>query len=182
MSDPIFDGLDDSLDHGAEEPSAPILRHKFDNAAAARRFVEIPKTVNGSACVTLESLKTGTRYTYKISQARDKETNQPQDCYFVGLLCGPDNTSDYKYIGRIARSVFWAGRKFPKAGDIAKDAPSVRAFDWTWRALIQDRLPEQLAIWHEGRCGRCGRRLTVPSSVQSGFGPECQGKIFQCEA
>lgn len=28
-------------------------------------------------------------------------------------------------------------------------------------------------IWHEGKCGRCGRQLTVPESIESGFGPEC---------
>jgi hypothetical protein len=28
-------------------------------------------------------------------------------------------------------------------------------------------------VWHEGRCGRCGRKLTVPESIESGFGPEC---------
>jgi hypothetical protein len=30
-----------------------------------------------------------------------------------------------------------------------------------------------LEFWHEGRCGRCGRRLTVPDSIASGYGPEC---------
>jgi hypothetical protein len=32
-------------------------------------------------------------------------------------------------------------------------------------------------VHHEGKCGRCGRKLTVPESVKSGFGPECAGKI-----
>jgi len=27
------------------------------------------------------------------------------------------------------------------------------------------------------RCGRCGRVLTVPESVESGFGPECIGRL-----
>ena len=27
--------------------------------------------------------------------------------------------------------------------------------------------------WHEGRCGRCGRKLTVPESIEAGYGPEC---------
>jgi hypothetical protein len=180
MSDIFGDlGMDDDLSAGAEESSdLSELRNKFDTAAAARQFIEVGKTQNGSATVTLESLKTGTRYTYKINQARDKESGLPQDCFFVGLLCGPNNDSDYKYIGRIARSIFWAGRKYPKPGDISKDAPSVRAFDWAWRALVRGSMPAQLAIWHEGKCGRCGRKLTVPSSVASGFGPECQGKIF----
>jgi hypothetical protein len=30
-----------------------------------------------------------------------------------------------------------------------------------------------LEIWHEGRCGRCGRKLTVPESIHNGYGPEC---------
>jgi Family of unknown function (DUF6011) len=177
--DPIFDGLDDDMSSSGmpEDAALPILRNKFDSAAAARQFVESNKTQNGSATITLESLKTGNRFTYKISQARDKETGIAQDCYFVGLLCGPNNDSDYKYIGRIARSVFWSGRKYPKPGDISKDAPSVRAFDWAWRALARGELPDQLAVWHEGKCGRCGRKLTVPESVASGFGPECRGKV-----
>jgi len=28
-------------------------------------------------------------------------------------------------------------------------------------------------VFHEGACGRCGRTLTVPESIASGFGPEC---------
>lgn len=178
MTSDIFAGLDDDLsDEGNESAATPILRNKFDTAAAARSFIESTKTQTGSATVTLESLKTGNRFTYKISQARDKETNQPQDCYFVGLLVGPDNSSDYKYIGRIARSVFWAGRKYAKPGDISPNAPSVRAFDWAWRALVKGAMPDALAVWHEGKCGRCGRKLTVPESVKNGFGPECIGKV-----
>jgi hypothetical protein len=28
-------------------------------------------------------------------------------------------------------------------------------------------------VWHEGSCARCGKKLTVPESIESGFGPEC---------
>ena len=28
-------------------------------------------------------------------------------------------------------------------------------------------------IYHEGLCGRCGRALTLPKSIISGFGPVC---------
>ena len=27
----------------------------------------------------------------------------------------------------------------------------------------------------KGKCGRCGRKLTVPSSIESGLGPHCKG-------
>jgi hypothetical protein len=32
-------------------------------------------------------------------------------------------------------------------------------------------------FWHEGKCCRCGRKLTVPASIASGIGPECATKI-----
>jgi hypothetical protein len=53
----------------------------------------------------------------------------------------------------------------------------MKAFAWTWSHIVGEVLPnEQLEIWHEGRCARCNRRLTVPASIASGFGPECAGK------
>ena len=34
-------------------------------------------------------------------------------------------------------------------------------------------LPETVEVWHEGRCCRCARRLTVPESIILGLGPAC---------
>ena len=139
---------------------------KFDTAATAKAFM-----LAGNATVTLVSLRTGTRFTYKLRASDDGQ------CHFVSLLSGPDNESDYKYLGRIARDIFFAGRKSPRAGDIGANAPSSLGFAFTWQALVQDVLPASLEIWHEGKCGRCNRKLTVPSSIASGFGPECADRI-----
>jgi hypothetical protein len=32
-------------------------------------------------------------------------------------------------------------------------------------------------VYHEGRCGRCNRKLTVPESIETGLGPECASKL-----
>jgi hypothetical protein len=137
----------------------------FDTAGAARDFI-----LGGNATVTLVSRKTGTRFTYKVRAADDGQA------YFVSLLRGPDNEADYKYLGRIdASRRFWGGRKTPKPGDVGVSAPSMKAFSWAWQWLAfgHGAIPPDLEIWHEGRCGRCNRKLTVPASVASGFGPEC---------
>ena len=139
---------------------------KFTDAAAALAFM-----TGGNATVTLVSTKTGTRFTYRL------RANDEGDVFFVSLLGGPDNESDYRYMGRIARGVFWQGRKVPKPGDVGPDAPSSLAFKWAWERLAKGVLLDSLEIWHEGRCGRCSRKLTVPSSIASGFGPECAGKV-----
>jgi hypothetical protein len=138
---------------------------RLTTAADARAFL-----IGGNATVTLVSTKTGTRFTYKVRASDDGEV------FFVSLLSGPDNENDYRYLGRIARGIFWQGRKTPKPGDVLASAPSSQAFAWVWRGLMQNALPDTVEVWHEGRCARCNRKLTVPSSIASGFGPECAGK------
>jgi hypothetical protein len=142
------------------------MRAPFADAAAALRFIHA-----GKATITLVSSKTGNRFTYRINQSDDGQA------YFVNVLTGADNESSYSYLGRISRDIFWLGRKVARPGDISRDAPCAKAFDWAWRALVKGNMPPQLQVWHEGRCGRCARKLTVPESIAAGFGPECQGKV-----
>jgi hypothetical protein len=141
---------------------------KFATVAEAEKFM-----LGGNATVTLVSVKTGNRYTYKLKAG----INPDDEIFFVSLLGGPDNEADFRYLGRIAKDHFWPGRKTPRPGDIGPDAPSSKAFAWAWNALQRmygdEPIPGQLEIWHEGRCGRCNRKLTVPASIKSGFGPEC---------
>lgn len=160
----LFAHLDDDLESGA----SAVVAHdgKFSDAASARRFMQA-----GKATVTLRSVRTGTRFTYRLTLSDDG------GCFFVGVLNGSDNENAYKYIGRIARDIFWKGRKVARAGDISLDAPCMKAFDWAWTQIVRGSLPETLEIWHEGRCGRCARKLTVPESIATGFGPECAGKV-----
>jgi hypothetical protein len=136
-------------------------------AANALRFV-----LAGNATFTLRSRKTGTRFTYRVRRSDDGRI------HFVSVLTGSDNEHSYSYFGYIRHSV--AGPTFfygNAKARITRDAPSCRAFEWTFAHLIRDTIPDSLEIWHEGRCGRCGRKLTVPESIETGFGPECAGKV-----
>ena len=129
----------------------------------------------GNARLTLVSEKTGTRFTFRIACPINKDTGEAdRGIHFVSLLDGPDNTADFAYVGYIRRGVFFHGGAKARVG---REAPSVRAFMWAWQRFVQDSLPDGLEVWHEGRCGRCGRALTVPSSIASGFGPECIHKV-----
>jgi hypothetical protein len=170
MSD-IFAGLENSdLNADTAATESPSLNGLFNSAQTARRFMSA-----GHATVTLKSRATGNRFTYSIRAARDRETGQRtgDGTLFVGVLSGPDNARDYGYLGRISRDVFWHGRRTAKPSDIRADAPSAKAFAWAWQKLATGTMPEKLEVWHEGCCGRCGRKLTVPESISSGFGPEC---------
>ena len=106
-----------------------------------------------------------TRYTFRVRASKDSKV-----C-FVGLLTGPDNTTDYNYIGLIPKDrsdrVIAGGRGQP-------NHPAFKALDWTMRQLAANPgMPKGLTILHAGKCGRCGRTLTVPESIETGYGPEC---------
>ncbi len=138
---------------------------------AIRRFA-----LAGNATLTLRSAVTGARFTYKLRLAPLHE-NKPEAgrTWFVKLLCGSDNTSDYRYIGfvRDGKFIHGAGKSYAGA-----DAPSIIAFGWFVRTVVFGQaVSEKLEVWHEGSCGRCGRRLTVPESIESGMGPECASRL-----
>lgn len=121
----------------------------------------------GNAVLTLRSRKTGQRYTYRIRK------HDTKDLWFVALLEGPDNVTDYKYLGVIEHDGYRVTQK-----SYQPQAPSQKAFRYFWDFAGNDcTVPACLEVWHAGRCGRCARRLTVPESIASGFGPECLGKI-----
>lgn len=125
----------------------------------------------GNATLTLVSEKTGTRYTFRIRKPKAAEANCP---YFVSVMYGPDNETQYTYLGCIfPNQSYRHGRKssLPE-GDVRE-----RAFLWFWNALFRNTVPAQMEVWHEGRCCRCNRKLTVPESIAAGIGPECAGRV-----
>ena len=145
----------------------------FGDATIAKGFI-----LAGNAYFTVRSAKTGTRYTYRVNRA-DCTRCGKKDCqcwahptYFVALLTGPDNEGDYTYLGMLRENLF----RLTWASKMDDGSRPVRAFRWVWGALSVGRYPAQVEIWHEGRCGRCGRKLTVPESVERGIGPECAAK------
>jgi len=127
----------------------------------------------GKATFTLRSTETSNRYTYRVNEK--VEAGRPT-VYFVGLLAGPDNESDYTYLGWIRNNQFGLTKKSRENG-LTEQTPSVKAFAWAFANFVKGAVPEKLEFWHAGRCARCGRPLTVPQSIEDGFGPECITKV-----
>lgn len=142
--------------------------HRLTSVASVRAFA-----LAGNATLTLLSRASGTRFTYRI---RVKRGQSPADTpLFVGVLTGPENESHYDFLG----TIFPDGRttvppyRHGMRSRISREAPSAKAFAWFWRATEAGHVPESVEVWHEGKCGRCGRKLTVPESIEAGIGPEC---------
>lgn len=126
----------------------------------------------GQAYVTFQSEKTGARFTYRIANIESgPAVSRDPVTHFVSVLTSPDR---YEYLG----CIYQIGRAYRHGlkSKINPDAPSAQAFSWVWRNLIMGRMHVELSIYHEGKCGRCGRRLTTPESIRSGIGPICGGR------
>lgn len=123
----------------------------------------------GNATLTLKSEKTGVHYTYRV-----KPNKKQEDRYFVEVLTGPDNGSNYSYLGvDVGGDALIVGAR----SRFKKFDPPAEAFRFLQRAIKRGEIPETLKVYHAGRCGRCGRKLTHPESIESGFGPECVGLL-----
>ena len=114
-----------------------------------------PYILGGQAKFTVVSKFTGQRFTYMVISGSDL-------LFFVSVLIGPDNVSDFKggYLGTLTRHLggsTWVFRHGVKS-QISLDAPSAKAFAWVWRHLDST----EIEVWHSGKCSRCSRELTDP--------------------
>jgi hypothetical protein len=124
----------------------------------------------GRAVFTVANPK-GEHYTFRIGRSNEE---QP---LFVGLLTGQNNETDYTYMG-IYNPEQNHVVKLTKASKYNEESTPVKVVRWAIKQVATNKeLPEGYSIQHEGRCASCGRLLTEPISLQTGFGPECRKKV-----
>jgi hypothetical protein len=140
-----------------------MIGHKINDTKEALKFMFAGKSI-----FTFINTKTGNRFTYKI------KSNKDSNLFFVSVLTNPDN---YSYIGTCIEGNYKHGKK----SNISPEAQSVKVFQFMLNKLKSNNLPDFLEVWHEGFCGKCGRRLTVPSSILTGIGPECFKTLSKAE-
>jgi hypothetical protein len=123
-------------------------------------------------------------FTYRINKPmfergrRLKDSERANKPYFIGKLAGPDNHNDYKYLGVFNPTDFTVNIT-PKSL-YSKTSKAVIVLEKALAALLlgdESALPEGWHILPPTHCGRCGRLLTVPESIENGIGPECFAKM-----
>ena len=125
----------------------------------------------GNATFTLSNTESGNRFTFRMRALKDRKTGEINpNLIFVSVLNGPSNTSDYMFLGTVFNK---AGFKLSPKSHAGAEAQSVKVFNWFMNNI--NRLPEMVEVRHSGKCGKCGRKLTTPESIDSGIGPVCSG-------
>jgi len=129
----------------------------------------------GLATLTLKSQKTGVHYTYKIIKAQNDPGDTRPGVFFVHLLTSED---DYNYIGIIPQDKPRKSLITTKKSALTRNSSPVKAFNFMLAQVQAGKQHQDLVIYHAGKCGRCGRELTTPESIELGFGPVCAEKVF----
>lgn len=135
------------------------------NAKDIRAFISA-----GRAVFTIQSVPTGKHYTYCVTRSTTRKGE-----LFARVSIGDEA---YAYLGAV---LLTSGKLVPtRASEHRAGAPSFDALAWFLRTLARtphDQTPAQVIFRHEGKCGRCGRPLTHPESIDSGIGPDCAAKL-----
>jgi len=139
-------------------------KYKFENVEDIKKFI-----IGGKAFFTLESKVTGKWFTYKVKLMKKDDNTSP---FFVSVLTGNDNEKSYAYMGTIFQNDKLSFR-LTKKSNMSTDALSYKAFEIFFNLLQLNKVHPDMNVYHQGVCGRCGRKITVPESLVNGFGPEC---------
>lgn len=114
----------------------------------------------------------GERYTFRVRRFIWKK-RQLRDFLLGEVLIGSDNESSYAPLLAIDPG-FMIPTGAPNAPLWIVNSTASKVLQWVLMLIRNNRSPPPgYEIRHAGRCGRCGRLLTVPESIESGMGPEC---------
>ena len=140
----------------------PLSAHRLIGAENIKRYC-----MSGNAIVTLTS-PTKVHYTYYIrSPFLDDKDKFTKDVRFVYYL-GPDGKWFY------AGGLYNNGSLFrgTKGSKLSPRSPVFKGIVYLVRMMNSD-FETPMMLQHEGCCGKCGRRLTDPVSIERGIGPKC---------
>lgn len=127
----------------------------------------------GKCEFVLHSTKTGEDFKFAMTKQQTKE-DENKYIYFLNTMHGYEKT----YAG-----VVWFDDKAQefkfsqgKKGQIDNKNLSIRSLIFVLNKLLKEETVQYLDVFHVGRCGKCGKKLTTPESILTGLGPTCSKK------
>lgn len=124
--------------------------------------------LGGNALFTIKSNVTGNYYTYRVRRS----TKKP-NIYIIYLQAQQSTYCGYFSIYNKSISYYRPKEKS------TFDQYSKQIIALLWTVKNSTKLSGKVDVFHEGRCACCGRKLTDPTSIERGIGPDCYRKLNQ---
>lgn len=149
-----------------------LLSHSLTPAAVPLFIRATREGRNKGTTMTVVNDATGNRVTVRFR--RPKGFNKS---VLVDVMTGCDNESDFKFVGSVPLEgdLGYTESQWVKAPH-EKAALARTILNWTFAAVKAGDL-KTVRVLHEAKCARCGRKLTVPESIDAFMGPECRGHL-----
>jgi len=129
----------------------------------------------GNSFFTVLNEITGNRFTFRVRKAGWGTSNVKSNIFYVSVLTGSDNESSYVFLGS-----FFSDKGFYShslKSKISSSATSNKVIEWFFPSYFNNPNHfNMIKVYHSGKCGRCGKKLTTPESIKSGLGPYCGGR------
>ena len=151
----------------SEVQKYPESAHRLVGAKNIKNYC-----MSGNAIVTLTS-PTGVHYSYYIRAPWMKDKDEfDSDIRFVYVF---GSEAKWNYLGELSHN----GLKFRVTRNSyhADCSPEFKGMLYIVRMMHRD-FETPMILQHEGCCGRCGRRLIDPVSIERGIGPKCYNLIY----
>lgn len=149
---------------------------KRENISSEIRLEDVLRfMLAGCSEFTMLSCKTNTRFNYKIDQKQfDIENKQ-----YVYWLSVEEKNGTYIYAGVLFFDSNDNQFKFGKGarGKVDKDDIRVKSILFVLNHLINNKFNMPLKVYHLGKCGRCGKKLSDEASVAIGLDKICSEKV-----
>lgn len=127
----------------------------------------------GTAIFTVVNEKTNNRFTFRVRKAGWGTSNVKSDIFYISVLTGSDNNSCYTFLGSYFGGKNQMYRHSPKS-KIGSSAVSNKVINWFFQQYFKNpNVYTTVKVYHSGKCGKCGKKLTTPESIKSGLGPYC---------
>ncbi len=128
----------------------------------------------GKSEFTMLSIKSGVRLRYKLTKKESKYKGEDGASEFIYFL-NTFTDGDMQYAGVLFYNDDNNTFNFGKGarGKLQPSHLNVRSILYVLNNLTKGNEDLALKVYHSGKCGRCGRKLTTPESVLTGLGPTC---------
>ncbi len=138
----------------------------------------------GNSRFTIYNSKSGNKFSFRVKKSKkDKfkgiffvevDTNLENRKRILEEKIFEDNkikhSFQYNYVGYIKNERYIHSGK----SKLSEDSEYNKVFDWLFRNVCANMIPDEMEFFHNNHCARCGKTLRVPESIVSGFGPECE--------
>lgn len=149
-----------------------LLSHSL-TPAAVPRFIRATREGRAKGTtMTVVNDATGKRVTLRFRRPKGFDKT-----VLVDVMTGSDNETSFKFVGSVplVGDLTYTESKWAKAPQ-EKAELARTILNWTFGAVKAGNL-KTVRVLHEAVCARCGRKLTVPESIDSFMGPECRGHL-----